>query len=144
MKCDDFSQIEKLQSIREENLPPVPEISYQYENNSNYADNVFLHSEEFENFDEILSESLQNYTEKSDINMSNTLEEFEPKSLTLQDNIEESKIEIKEFSNEAYTDLMTLVTKHNFSNKARNLIIKFFNRHSDLSQLSLPKNIETG
>ncbi|RHZ52306.1 hypothetical protein Glove_462g13 [Diversispora epigaea] len=29
---------------------------------------------EFENFDEILSESLQNYTEKSDTNMSNILE----------------------------------------------------------------------
>jgi hypothetical protein len=39
---------------------------------------------------------------------------------------------------------MTLVTKHNLSNKAGNSIIKFFNRHSDLSQSPLPKNIETG
>ncbi|RHZ83633.1 hypothetical protein Glove_89g16 [Diversispora epigaea] len=99
--------------------------------------------QKFENFDEILSESLQNYTEKSDTNMSNTLEEFEPKSLTLQNNIEESEVEIKEFPNEAYADLMTLVTKHNLSNKAGNSIIKFFNRHSDLSQSPLPKNIET-
>ncbi|RHZ89694.1 hypothetical protein Glove_12g2 [Diversispora epigaea] len=76
--------------------------------------------------------------------MSNTLEEFEPKSLTLQDNIEESEVEIKEFPNEAYADLMTLVTKHNLNNKAGNSIIKFFNRHSDLSQSPLPKNIETG
>ncbi|RHZ86760.1 hypothetical protein Glove_46g101 [Diversispora epigaea] len=129
---DDFSQIEELQSIREENLPPVSEISYQYESDSNYAGDVSLRSEEFENFDEILSENLQNYTEKSDINMSNTLEEFEPKSLTLQDNIEESKVEIKEFPNETYADLMTLVTKHNLSNKVGNSIIKFFNRHSDL------------
>ncbi|RHZ67776.1 hypothetical protein Glove_299g53 [Diversispora epigaea] len=75
--------------------------------------------------------------------MSNTLEEFEPKSLTLQDNIEESKVEIKEFSNKAYADLMTLVTKYNLSNKAGNSIIKFFNRHSDLSQSPLPKNIKT-
>ncbi|RHZ65586.1 hypothetical protein Glove_314g17 [Diversispora epigaea] len=144
LDSDDFSQIEELQSIREENLPPVSEISYQYESDSNYAGDVSLRSEEFENFDEILSESLQNYTEKSDTNMSNTLEEFEPKSLTLQDNIEESEVEIKEFPNEAYADLMTLVTKHNLSNKAGNSIIKFFNRHSDLSQSPLPKNIETG
>ncbi|RHZ48530.1 hypothetical protein Glove_547g31 [Diversispora epigaea] len=143
LDSDDFSQIEELQSIREENLPPVSEISYQYESDSNYAGDVSLRSEEFENFDEILSESLQNYTEKSDTNMSNTLEEFEPKSLTLQDNIEESEVEIKEFPNEAYADLMTLVTKHNLSNKAGNSIIKFFNRHSDLSQSPLPKNIET-
>jgi hypothetical protein len=133
-----------LQSIREENLPPVSEISCQYESDSNYAGDVSLRSEEFENFDEILSESLQNYTEKSDTNMSNTLEEFEPKSLTLHDNIVESEVEIKEFPNEAYADLMTLVTKHNLSNKAGNSIIKFFNRHSGLSQSPLPKNIETG
>ncbi|RHZ53306.1 hypothetical protein Glove_443g12 [Diversispora epigaea] len=49
--------------------------------------------------------------------MSNTLEEFEPKSLTLQDNIEESEVEIKEFPNEAYADLMTLVTKHNLNSQ---------------------------
>ncbi|RHZ86960.1 hypothetical protein Glove_41g184 [Diversispora epigaea] len=76
--------------------------------------------------------------------MSNTLEELEPKSLTLQDNIEESEVEIKEFPNEAYADLMNFVTKHNLSNKAGNSIIKFFNRHSDLSQSPLPKNIKTG
>ncbi|RHZ89800.1 hypothetical protein Glove_10g28 [Diversispora epigaea] len=100
LDSDDFSQIEELQ---------ISEISYQYESDSNYAGDVSLRSEEFENFDEILSESLQNYTEKSDTNMSNTLEEFEPKSLTLQDNIEESEVEIKEFPNEAYADLMTLL-----------------------------------
>ncbi|RHZ75848.1 hypothetical protein Glove_209g64 [Diversispora epigaea] len=138
LDSDNFSQIEELQSIQKENLPPVSEISYQYESDLNYAGDVSLRSEEFENFDEILSEK------KSDTNMSNTLEEFESKSLILQDNIKESEIEIKEFPNEAYADLMTLVTKHNFSNKVENSIIKFFNRHSDLSQSPLPKNIETG
>ncbi|RHZ49263.1 hypothetical protein Glove_526g23 [Diversispora epigaea] len=151
LDSDDFSQIEELQNIQE-NLPPVylhaklfwvSEISYQYESDSNYAGDVSLRSEEFEDFGEILSKSLQNYTEKSDTNMSNTLEEFEPKSLTLQDNIEESEVEIKKFPNEAYADLMTLVTKHNLNNKAGNSIIKFFNRHSNLSQSPFPKNIET-
>ncbi|RHZ72843.1 hypothetical protein Glove_236g106 [Diversispora epigaea] len=52
---------------------------------------------------------------------------------------------IKEFPNEAYADLMALVIENNLNNKAGNAIIKFFNKHSDLSQLSpLPKNIETG
>ncbi|RHZ82952.1 hypothetical protein Glove_102g74 [Diversispora epigaea] len=112
------------------------------ESNNDISDTVSSINEmslDSDNFSQI--EELQ---KKSDTNMSNTLEEFEPKSLTLQDNIEESKVEIKEFPNETYADLMTLVTKHNLSNKAGNSIIKFFNRHSDLSQSPLPKNIETG
>ena len=142
-----FSRIEELQSIQEENLPQVSSISYQYENDSSYAGDISFHSsnipEEFENFDEILSDSLQ-----YDANMSDIPEEFEnldeilPESL--QSNVEESEVEIKEFPNEAYADLMTLVTENNFSNKAGNAIIKFFNKHSDLSQSPLPKNIETG
>ncbi|RHZ73184.1 hypothetical protein Glove_232g17 [Diversispora epigaea] len=40
---------------------------------------------------------------------------------------------------------MALVIENNLNNKAGNAIIKFFNKHSNLSQLSpLPKNIETG
>src|SRR5918911_564797 len=118
-----FRHIEELQSIQEENLPQVSSISYQYENDSSHASDISFHSsnipEEFENLDEILPKSLQS-------------------------NVEESEVEIKEFPNEAYADLMTLVTENNFSNKAGNAIIKFFNKHSDLSQSPLPKNIETG
>ncbi|RHZ90190.1 hypothetical protein Glove_5g65 [Diversispora epigaea] len=58
--------------------------------------------------------------------------------------IEEPEIEINEFPNEAYTDLMTLVTKHNLNNKAGNAIIKFFNKHSNVSVSPLPKNIVVG
>ncbi|RHZ88292.1 hypothetical protein Glove_23g214 [Diversispora epigaea] len=104
-------------SMEESNNDISDTVSSINEIDSNYAGDVSLRSEEFENFDEILSESLQNYTEKSDTNMSNTLEEFEPKSLTLQNNIEESEVEIKEFPNEAYANLMILVTKYNLSNK---------------------------
>ena len=39
---------------------------------------------------------------------------------------------------------MELVIKHNLNNKARNAIIKFFNKHSNLSISPLPKNIEAG
>ena len=162
-----FSRIKELQSIREENLPQVSSISYQYESNSSYAGDISFHSsnipEEFENFDEILSDSLQHDANMKDIpkefenlddslqhnaNMRDIPEEFEnldeilPESL--QSNVEESEVEIKEFPNETYTDLMTLITENNFSNKAGNAIIKFFNKHLDLSQSPLPKNIEAG
>lgn len=58
-------------------------------------------------------------------------------------NIEEEP-EINEFPNEAYADLMTLVTKHNLNNKAGNAIIKFFNNHSNVPVSPLPKNITAG
>ncbi|KAF0356164.1 zn-finger domain-containing protein [Gigaspora margarita] len=35
----------------------------------------------------------------------------------------------EEFPNEAYTDLMVLVTKYKLSNTAGNAIISFFNKH---------------
>jgi hypothetical protein len=152
---DDFSNIEELQSIREENQQPVSEISYQFESDSSYAGDISFGGishlsnipEELSNFEE----SLQNYTEKSDTNKiySNMIpEEFEnfdqilPESL--QSNIEESEVEIKEFPNEAYADLMTLVIENNLNNKTGNAIIKFFNKHLDLSQSPLPKNIDAG
>ena len=49
-----------------------------------------------------------------------------------------------EFPNEAYRDLMLLVTDHKLSNKAGNAIIRFFNNHSALPKSPLPKNIERG
>jgi hypothetical protein len=48
------------------------------------------------------------------------------------------------FPNEAYADLMLLVTKHNLSNAAGNAIISFFNKHSNHSISPLPKNIKQG
>ena len=148
---EDFSHIEEPQVIRGENLPPISEniqliseVSYHYESDSNYAGDISFASdisfagmshssnipEEYENFDEILPESLQ----------------ILPESLqSLPGYNEESEVEnIKEFPNEAYADLMTLVTENNLSNKAENAIIKFFNKHSDLSRSPLPKSIETG
>ncbi|RIB11447.1 hypothetical protein C2G38_2203361, partial [Gigaspora rosea] len=49
-----------------------------------------------------------------------------------------------EFSNEAYADLMVLVTKYKLSNAAGNAIISFFNKHSKHSKSPLPKNIKQG
>ncbi len=59
------------------------------------------------------------------------------------DNIEKSD-NANEFPNEAYADLMTLVTDYKLSNKAENAIIKFFNKHSNVPQSPLPINIEKG
>src|ERR1043165_9374948 len=66
------------------------------------------------------------------------LEELEP-----EDVLEKHKIHT-EFPNEAYTDLMVLVTRHKLNNKTGNTIIKFFNKHSNLITSSLPKNIVKG
>src|SRR5438094_2582046 len=59
------------------------------------------------------------------------------------DNIEKSD-NTNEFPNEAYADLMTLVTDYKLSNRAGNAIIKFFNKHSNVPQSPLPINIEKG
>jgi hypothetical protein len=56
----------------------------------------------------------------------------------------ESEETYTEFPNEAYKDLMILVTKHKLNNKASNAIINFFNKHSTLSKSPLSKNIEKG
>ncbi|RHZ79615.1 hypothetical protein Glove_143g100 [Diversispora epigaea] len=148
----DFSRINEFQIIREENS----QVFYQYESDQDYAGDISFgeisHSsnipEEYENFDEILLASLQS-NEEPISHSSNILEEYEnfdeilPASL--QSNEEPEVENIKKFPNEAYADLMALVIENNLNNKAGNAIIKFFNKHSDLSQLSpLPKNIETG
>src|ERR1043165_8397021 len=48
------------------------------------------------------------------------------------------------YPNEAYADLMLLVTKYKLSNVIGNAIIKFFNKHANLNSSSLPKSIEEG
>ena len=48
------------------------------------------------------------------------------------------------YPNEAYADLMTLITKYKLSNAAGNAMIKFFNKHANLISSPLPKSIEEG
>jgi hypothetical protein len=52
--------------------------------------------------------------------------------------------EIASFPNEAYGDLMALVTKHKLNNASGNAIIKFFNKHTNLATSPLPKSIKQG
>lgn len=49
-----------------------------------------------------------------------------------------------EFPNDAYRDLMLLVTNHKLSNRTGNDIIQFFNKHSNLVKSPLPSSIENG
>src|SRR6266480_2950168 len=63
----------------------------------------------------------------------------------LEDILEESESEVNaNYPNEAYGDLMALVTKHKLNNKTGNAIIKFFNKHSNLASSPLPVSIEQG
>jgi hypothetical protein len=63
----------------------------------------------------------------------------------LEDNLEESESEVNtDYPNEAYGDLMALVTRNKLNNKTGNAIIKFFNKHANLDTSPLPKSIEQG
>ncbi|RHZ87780.1 hypothetical protein Glove_30g11 [Diversispora epigaea] len=54
------------------------------------------------------------------------------------------KAEPIEFPNNAYADLMALVTNYNLSNEVTNAVIYFFNEHSNLPLSPLPKNAKKG
>ncbi|RHZ52790.1 hypothetical protein Glove_457g41 [Diversispora epigaea] len=49
-----------------------------------------------------------------------------------------------EFPNNAYADLMALITNYNLSNEATNAVIHFFNEHSNLPLSPFPKNAKKG
>ena len=61
----------------------------------------------------------------------------------LEDILKESEFKMNSnYPNEAYGDLMLLVTKHKLSNAMGNAIIKFFNKHANLNTFSFLKSIE--
>src|SRR6266540_2585575 len=73
--------------------------------------------------------------------------------VSLNEDICEDILELEEYvkseanihyPNEAYADLMSLVTKYKLSNVTGNTIIKFFNKHANLDSLFLPKSIKEG
>src|ERR1051325_8235292 len=91
--------------------------------------------------------SIRSYEEV--INMEESDNSQESNNILEYDNIKESDNVVEsnnanEFPNEAYADLMILVTNYKLNNKAGNAIIKFFNKHSNVSQFPLPINIEKG
>src|SRR6266498_4045890 len=63
----------------------------------------------------------------------------------LELNVEELESEINaNYPNEAYGDLMSLVTKYKLSNVTGNAIIKIFNKYANLDKSPLPKSVEQG
>ena len=105
--------------------------------------------EEYQNQNILLSQerTLDIIEEPSNFSEEYNIDQFNELDLENFNNFEQEsneKPEVTEFPNEAYTDLMELIIKHNLNNKTDNAIIKFFNKHSNLCTLLLSKNIETG
>src|SRR5438045_9155793 len=67
-----------------------------------------------------LEDDLKNLGDDLEDDLENILEEIDSK-------------EIANFPNEAYGNLMELVTKHKLNNASGNAIIKFFNKHAKLA-----------
>ncbi|GES87430.1 hypothetical protein GLOIN_2v1768858 [Rhizophagus clarus] len=82
------------------------------------------------------------------------IEEINQNENVIKDILEDSGSELNEkdfkakinmnYPNEAYGDLMSLVTKYKLSNVTGNAIIKFFNKHANLDKSPLLKSIEQG
>ena len=103
---------------------------------------------DFESFHEELADNLDSKVKENLDQSISTFEDDNPNILENSDPSKESEIEMIEmntsYPNEAYGDLMTLVTNHKLSNATGNAIIKFFNKHANLSTSPLPKSIEKG
>ena len=99
-----------------------------------------INMEESDNSQE--SDNILEYEESDNVVESDNVEESD--NVNNVDNVDntEKSDNAKEFPNEAYADLMTLVTNYKLNNKAGNAIIKFFNKYSNLPQSPLPINIE--
>src|SRR3954463_9479147 len=101
------------------------------------------HEEPSDNLDSEVNKSFdQNMSTFKDDETSQNEDIFE-NILENSDLNEEPEVEIEmntSYLNETYADLMTLVIKHNLNNA----IIKFFNKHANLSTSPLPKSIEKG
>jgi len=127
----------------------------EYEEYEEYEDQN-MHEDTLENTDVIsnfskdynIDQTSQSNFDRSDQFEESNIEDYDNfEQVLLQSDYEEPKEQeenVTEFPNEAYADLMELVIKHNLNNKAGNAIIKFFNKHSNLSISPLPKNIEAG
>jgi len=100
--------------------------------------------EESEETEDILLEESDDILEDSEKESEDILLEESEDILEESEGILEEPEIHTEFPNEAYADLMVLVTQHKLNNKAGNAIIKFFNKHSNLTTSPLPKNIERG
>jgi hypothetical protein len=117
--------------------------------------------EEYDNHSEEDKQSIENENEEHEMSFDSVestqsrmsimsleegheLMEAEFSNISTMDFEEEPEIVNTDFPNDAYRDLMLLVTNHKLSNKAGNDIIQFFNKHSNLVKSPLPSSIENG
>jgi hypothetical protein len=139
----DSSITNENEEYEDQNMPPA---SHEYEDVSENSDFISNFSKDYD-----IDQTSQSNFDQSDRFEESNIEDydnFEQVSPERQSNYEEPKEQLEEnvmeFPNEAYAGLMELVIKHNLNNKTGNAIIKFFNKYSNLSTSSLPKNIEAG
>ena len=131
-------------STEESEVSEVNDMAVDSEDNENSEDSE--RQEEMASSSEIRenSQDLQEYDGDVSLISLSISERYENLPASLR-SFEEPEIKnVKEFPNEAYADLMTLVTKHNLNNQTSNAIINFFNKHSNLPISPLPKNILAG
>jgi hypothetical protein len=105
------------------------------------------HEEPSDNLDSEVNESFDQNMSTFKDDETNQNEDIFENILENSDLNEEPEVEIEmntSYPNEAYADLMTLVIKQNLNNATGNAIIKFFNKHANLSTSPLPKSIEKG
>ncbi|RHZ82254.1 hypothetical protein Glove_110g62 [Diversispora epigaea] len=148
----DFNRInrfEEMQTVWEESLQSITNENEEYKD-QNMPPASHEYEDVLENID-IVNQSDQ--FEESNMEDYDSFEQvspdrFEESNMEDYDNFEQISPEREEnvtkFPNEAYADLMELFIKHNLNNKTGNAIIKFFDKHSNLSISPLPKNIEAG
>jgi len=152
-KAEEFGEVD-MQSIDNEEHSNV-EIDIrnneECEMDDNESDNIDVQDMSFDSIEstrsELISEmSTMSFADilESDVLESNVLESDVLESDVLESDVLESEPVNTEFPNEAYKDLMLLVTNCKLSNKTGNEIIQFFNKHSNLTKSPLPKKIEKG
>ena len=105
-------------------------------NDNNEDDDIEVQDMSFDSIESTRSELVSEMSTEDTLGLgSDTLE---------SDTLESDILGLEEFPNDAYKDLMILVTKNKLSNRAGNDVIQFFNKHSNLAISPLPKNIEKG
>ena len=137
-KAEEFGEVD-MQSIDNEEHSNV-EIDIrnneECEMDDNESDNIDVQDMSFDSIESTRSELI---SEMSTMSFADILE-----SDVLELDVLELESVNTEFPNEAYKDLMLLVTNCKLSNKTGNEIIQFFNKHSNLTKSPLPKKIEKG
>ncbi len=119
----------KQKKVQHNYLPIVP---IQVKDENNEAQNM-----SFESMQNIKNSQSNLISEISAMNLEDNFENIlelleEPKIFEEFENTEPEAC--PEFSNDAYKDLMLLVTRYKLNNRAGNDIIHFFNKHSNLTK----------